>query len=237
MSKYQPLGIGMTPSKTKDSRREQLGPTRKELLKAIRMKLKTASPRIGYDLGKHRDIRYFSLWLLVRVLDLEPSALSSFSTGEKATSSILGQKIRTGRKRLGLSQNELAEELQVDRQYVSQIESGKIPLSLGDRKGDAMIKRLALILQLDIDELQAVRPKRRLKQKKVKRGTLGGFSTARRLELGITQEEVARRVERSPRWVCGVENGRIFPKDELLDRLAKALECEIPLELLPEGPR
>lgn len=217
------------------SRREQLGLTWDELSKRLQM---SRAQVCGLEVGRQQGVRYRTLKLLAKALDLEISALSKFiSAREKVTNSILGQLVRSRRKELKLSQKELANNLRVTPQFVSQIESGQVPLSLGSVNGDSTLERLAKTLKLDIAKLQAVRPRRRLKQKKAAPTTLGGFLTARRLELGITQGEVAKRAETSPSEICGVEVGRIRPNAKLLDGFAKALECEIPARFLPEGRR
>lgn len=43
---------------------------------------------------------------------------------------IIGQKIKHLREKRGLSQQELADKLETDRQYISKIENGKINMSL-----------------------------------------------------------------------------------------------------------
>lgn len=63
--------------------------------------------------------------------------------------------------------------------------------------------------------------------------TLGEFIGARRRALGLSLEEVAAALDRSPSWVAAVEGGRhtVLPPPELFRRLADLLQVE-PLEML-----
>ena len=171
---------------------------------------------------------------LAKALGLEPSALTNYvsNVGRKMkdTDSKLGQLIRTRRKELGLSQAQLAEKLKITRQFLCQIELGQCPLS----KSDVLIEQLAKILELDISELQTVRPARKVRRvKRVRLTPLGEFLTRRRLELGLSQKELAERVEISSTHVSTVERSARRPSPKLLDKLSKALGCQIPKELMP----
>lgn len=53
----------------------------------------------------------------------------------------------------------------------------------------------------------------------------------RRILLGLSQWEVARRVGKSAAWLSLVERGYINPTSEMLDRFKKAVER--PLESEP----
>lgn len=46
------------------------------------------------------------------------------------TRSIIGELIKKHRTRIGLTQHELANKLNTDRQYISKLESGKINMTL-----------------------------------------------------------------------------------------------------------
>jgi transcriptional regulator with XRE-family HTH domain len=48
----------------------------------------------------------------------------------KKSKSIIGRIIKYRRKKLGLTMQELADRLEVDRQYVWKLENGKINMSL-----------------------------------------------------------------------------------------------------------
>jgi transcriptional regulator with XRE-family HTH domain len=52
--------------------------------------------------------------------------------------------------------------------------------------------------------------------------------------LGITQEELAKRVDRTPRSIRTIENGEAFPRISTLQRIAHALNAELKISLIPE---
>ena len=52
--------------------------------------------------------------------------------------------------------------------------------------------------------------------------------------LGITQEELAKRVDRTPRSIRTIENGEAFPRISTLQRIAQALNAELKISLIPE---
>ena len=47
----------------------------------------------------------------------------------------------------------------------------------------------------------------------------------RRLELSLTQREVAKRIGLNHSWLCQIERGRVNPTADELARLAKLLGC------------
>jgi transcriptional regulator with XRE-family HTH domain len=58
----------------------------------------------------------------------------------------------------------------------------------------------------------------------------GGFVRTRRVELGITQDELAHAVGRSRRWLYDVETGASAPTLPAVIELAKALGYQLTLE-------
>lgn len=52
------------------------------------------------------------------------------STDKKRLSKAIGRRIKEKRNERGLTQSQIAESLEVSDQYISQIESGKVNLSL-----------------------------------------------------------------------------------------------------------
>ena len=50
---------------------------------------------------------------------------------------------------------------------------------------------------------------------------------AMRIERGLTQCELAKRVGISQPSLCNIENGKINPTISTLKKLAKALECHV----------
>ena len=49
----------------------------------------------------------------------------------------------------------------------------------------------------------------------------------RRIEKGMTQEDLAKKIDISPNLISMYELGKIYPRKPTLDAMAKALECEI----------
>jgi transcriptional regulator with XRE-family HTH domain len=56
------------------------------------------------------------------------------------------------------------------------------------------------------------------------RRALGRAAAARRIELGLTQEQLALRSDLHQRWISNVETGKRNPSYASLRRLAGALE-------------
>lgn len=56
---------------------------------------------------------------------------------------------------------------------------------------------------------------------------------ARRKALGVTQEQLADAVGRTPGAIGNIERGRLYPSAELVDRIAAALRCQ-PADLVTD---
>lgn len=208
------------------SRREELGLSFSTFAKKLGI---TPQQAKALEVRKSPTIRYKLVKPLVSVLELDPSNLAKFAgITRKQSKSELGQLVRTRRKELGMSIGVLAEKLDVSKQFVNQIEFGQCRLS----ENDEMIAQLAQILELNVNELEAVRPTRRRKQMD-NTNPLGKFLAAKRLEFRLSQSEVAERGEIQNSVVSGIETGRLRPSPNLLDKFAKALNCQIPPELIP----
>ena len=209
------------------SRREELGMTLEVFAKKLRI---TPQKAKRLEIRKNPSLRYHLAEPLAKALSLEVSAFAMFVGREgKVTGGELGQLIRQRRKELAMSLTVLAEKLNVSRQFVDQIESGQCRLS----ENDEMIEQLGEVLGLDVTQLNAIRPRRRLKMRGTAPTPLSGFLADRRLELRLTQREVSDRAETTTATISGVETGRVHPTPDLLEKLAKALECEIPTEMIP----
>ena len=141
---------------------------------------------------------------------------------------LMGRMFRRARKKLGFTLERCAEELGFgSRQAISQMELG-----LNRFGNNQRLECLAQFLGLNIDSLQAIRPKRRLCQKK-RETPLGDFLTRRRLKVHLTQDKVARRAGVG-RFLSDIERGKCLPKHSTLNKIAGALECEIPKKLVPK---
>ncbi len=131
----------------------------------------------------------------------------------------------------------MAKRIYASKQTVNHIESGHVPLN----QNDYTIARLAKALNLDVDTLKAVRLKRKLKRINTHNtNKLSEFLVARRLELCLTQREVAESAGISTSSIAFYETGRSLPTERALDKISNALGCEIPIDLrqcLIRGPR
>ncbi|ARZ65781.1 helix-turn-helix transcriptional regulator [Streptomyces sp. HU2014] len=56
---------------------------------------------------------------------------------------------------------------------------------------------------------------------------------ARRVQLGMSQAELAARAGTGQAFVSRVESGKTIPTLPVLQRLATALECDVALDFLP----
>jgi len=211
------------------ARREEIGLTIEAFAKRLKIDPKRAKLM---EMRRSPSIRYDVLEPLATALELDSSVLSRFvGITLKPTKSKMGQLIRSSRKELGLSIEELAGKLGVSRQFVNQIEFGQCGLSASDN----LINKLSEVLKLDIAKLEAVRPKRKL-QPANNPNSLGGFLAAKRLGLSLSQREVCERIEVSANVVSSVETGRLRPSAKLLEKFSRILNCDIPTELIPIRP-
>ena len=137
----------------------------------------------------------------------------------------MGRMCRRARKKLGLSLKRCAEKVGVSRQAIHQLETGKTKGS-----NSKLIENLVQVLDLNINELEAVRPKRKLCEKK-RNNPLGDYLTRRRLKVHLTQNELARRAGIG-RFLSDIEQGKCVPKYSTLNKIAGVLECEMPKKLV-----
>ncbi|MFE0044535.1 helix-turn-helix domain-containing protein [Streptomyces albireticuli] len=56
---------------------------------------------------------------------------------------------------------------------------------------------------------------------------------SRRVQLGMSQAELAARAGTGQAFVSRVESGKIIPTLPVLQRLATALECDVSLDFRP----
>lgn len=52
---------------------------------------------------------------------------------------------------------------------------------------------------------------------------------------GMTQEQLAKKVNRTPRSIRTIENGEAFPRITTLQEIAKALNAELSILLIPKS--
>jgi transcriptional regulator with XRE-family HTH domain len=65
--------------------------------------------------------------------------------------------------------------------------------------------------------------------------TAGELIRARRVELGLSQGQLAERAGTGQAVVSRVESGRTLPTLSVLQRLASALDCDLVLDLTPRS--
>lgn len=232
LRKLMPVEIDVKPttgvSQLIRSRREELGLSRQDVANKmgtyayVVKDLETrTNPRLGY--GRAQEV--------AKALALKPIVFAPYvGRVGKPTTSALGKLVRSRRKALIMSGYKLAKKLRVSPQYVHEIESGRHSLCNSVK----MTKRLARVLKLDLSELQAVISKRRLKKlSQRQRPPLAKFFAARRLELGLTQKSVSQNAQISESSVARIETRSDTASIRLLRKLKKALDCQIPPELVP----
>ena len=209
--------------------REELGLTPEDFAKEMGMSREWARclEARGGPFCQHRTAKK-----LAEVLDRDVSVFAKFVRDDsKPTESELGQMVRTRKKELGMDGPQLAKELGVTAQFVSQIELGTCRLT-NEKKNDRLVERLAQALNLESSELHAVRPRRRICQKR-RNTSLGDFVTKLRFERGLTQAQVAKQAGVSDSSVWKIESMVFHPSRWMLEQIGKALECEIPVDLVP----
>ena len=140
----------------------------------------------------------------------------------------LGRLIRSRRIELGMSCQELANELGINRIDLYYIELGRITLIHNSLR----LRQLARVLRLDVSQLTSARQKIR-KGRRITASTLGGFLTLKRLELAMDQQEMCDEANVTLQYLSEIECGRYYPGRDLLNRITKALgSCIIPSELI-----
>lgn len=207
------------------TRRESLGLSLPDLAKKMKMSVEYVEM---LETGPRKELRHKEAVLLAKALKLAVSELVAFTIRVKQTDNRLGLRVRTRRLEIGLSQVELAKKLKASRQFVSQIELGKTRLS----DGDGSIACLAEALRLPVRELVALRPNRKVNTVMPASDPVVNFLQKRRIELGLTQRELAKLVNVSPKLVSLYERGSKLPDVGKLYQFAEALRCEVPEEFL-----
>ncbi|TSC82094.1 MAG: hypothetical protein G01um101420_624 [Parcubacteria group bacterium Gr01-1014_20] len=206
-------------------RRTELELTPLELATQMGVPLKVARK---LEIGKTPTIKFYLLYPLAKALKLPPSELIEFvSVRTKTPQSDLGQAIRYHRERLDMTQAKLGEKIGMTRAGVSLIELGQIRLSVDKER----IDEIAQALGINATELHALGVKRKFKVGRNPK-TLGGFLTARRLELRLTQFELAEKAKTSISCIVSIEIGKcVEPNPEIIQKILTALNCEIPPQL------
>lgn len=139
-----------------------------------------------------------------------------------------------------MSVRALAKKLGVSPELVSKIELGERRF----REDNKVIAKLCRVLQLETPGYEAPPdpiPPVRGQNSRYRKGyrtplavALGEFAATRRQELRLSQMQVAKRADTSRTTVSDIERGAYLPGALMLKKLSRALECEIPAELIPQ---
>ncbi len=212
---------GLTPVKPCAQPTTELGRLIRSRREELGMSIKIFAKKMGITCvwARHLEIRsssisYKTLDGLVEVLDFDRTVLTKFI-----------ETTRKESKELGMTLEKLGKELNVSRQFVNQIESGRAPL-----RSNEMIIKLTEVLGLDLNKLETTRPKKRLKMKN-NSNSLGGFISSKRLELYLTQRQLGECAEVSAALICMLENDKFRATPKVIHKLQKVLG-QIPAELI-----
>jgi transcriptional regulator with XRE-family HTH domain len=134
-----------------------------------------------------------------------------------------GNFIRNRRLTLGLSQQALANTLEISKNAVSLLELGKVNICKLDR-----LALLSLALKTDQAEIQAVL----MDEVSQDLPPIGKFLLALRMQLGLSQTQLARTIKISVSYLNSLELGRVAGKP-LLQKIQGIFHIEIPSELIP----
>jgi len=147
----------------------------------------------------------------------------------------LGEFLASKRSELRLTQREVGQRTGVATQVVGCIETGRI------HPDPKLLAKLAKTLDCEVPhELYPTMPYysgncNAPKYQIPRTSALEKFVTERRLELGLTQPQLAQKAGLSPHYVIQTEHGR-KPDSLMLEKIFQALDCVIPAELVP-APR
>lgn len=117
----------------------------------------------------------------------------------------LGERLRLVRQERGVSLTELARSAGISDSYLSEVERGVVSPSA------RVLRRLAECLGVPLSALMD------------EKGLVGARLKEAREQQGLSQAELARSAGVSPGLIGQIENGRINPSLETLEKLAKAL--------------
>ncbi len=209
------------------SRRQELRLTQDEL--GQRMGTQSNSTYNFIETGKSKTISLDMGERLAKALEMDFSLLEPFTKEKllaysayrkRQSESALGRFIRSKRIELNMSQEKLAIKLGVTRAYISEMEIGKANLSQSSR-----LSEIAEILGVDIRVIEALRGKRKIH--KVHRGSegFGASLTQKRLQMGISQKELAKKANTYSSYLSSIERGLWMPKPNMLQKVSDALNC------------
>lgn len=141
-----------------------------------------------------------------------------------------GHVVRSRRQKLFLSLAEVAQTLGISRQFLSLIELGHCRA----RKHPTVYRRLCELLDIPESDLPPIQ--RRISMCSRIPGSVGEFITRRRIEMGLTQRELAQRLCINPANLSHIECGRQRVPRWHRERFVFVLHCS-PEDLQPRTRR
>lgn len=138
---------------------------------------------------------------------------------------MLSERLRAHRVSLGYTQSQYGSMLGLPGDRVGSLERGCWPWRVPRR----LQLRLARALGCSVAALGLVpRPRRQPWHGAPAAGevtTLGAYLVRRRHELGLTQHDLAERLDLHRTAICRWERNRVRPSKRMLARLAQGLAC------------
>lgn len=134
---------------------------------------------------------------------------------------MISQKIREARKDAKLTQNQLAVKVGTTKATISNYENRYSTPS------NEMLVKLSETLNVSTDYLLDVESNQIRNKTKIKMNTIGDRIKARRKELGLTQTELAKKINGSSQVVSNWERGYSKPSSDDIANLAEALEVSV----------
>jgi transcriptional regulator with XRE-family HTH domain len=133
----------------------------------------------------------------------------------------IGRGIRKLRKQRRWKQDVLAEESGISRVTISLAENAKTNLSLFD------LERLAKALDTDVSGvLSAGRTSLRSSNEKLNKLVASNIRS-RRLALGLSRQDAAKRISLLPQYLSTTENARRLPSVKNFQKIAVGLETKV----------
>lgn len=127
-----------------------------------------------------------------------------------------------------MSMDELSEKLGVSRALISAMELGKIPLS----ESRELLKKIAEVFEIDYEELKNLKPKRKIMRKTNFPNPLAEFLATKRFELNLSLRKLSQLSGIKIFTISRIELGKGGFRVENINKIANALNCEIPQEIM-----
>lgn len=216
------------------NRRKELGMTQQELADCLKVKCQSISL---IELGKiSLTFSTARIKQLAEVLKTDVGILQGVREARrirkphnvKRVADSLGGFLTARRHERHLTQQAVSSMIGVSISTLHTIETGRV------RPSRETLKKISTALDCQIPtHLMPSDSRKELNWVKTRETPLGRFITNRRRELRISQAELGRHSGIRQSVLSAVECGHIIPSGQMLERLAKALDCEIPAALLP----